>query len=816
MRRLSRPIALNVALTVALATSSAFASGGVVDHAAAGDDAGVALLALDSLEVVATLGDTHMAVTETRHYAGVQPVMVFETFDAFPVTLYRSLAGSDEVAVNEVLVGGEPWAFEVLAPNDADARRRELVATLGAPGPLADLGTPLVVLEPIMVAPWAAPPAVTFELVQGLTARGTLEGSSLPIDWHKQPVGSVNVEVTATSEETLRALYSPYHPLTVNRVSDHQAVGTYSGYDRCTAFDLTVLRSTGDEPFHLDLLPYRYSDADGGYFMALVTPPSEVPEGAVTPRDIVIALDRSGSMEGEKIQQARDALSAVLAGLRPEDRFAIVTFAGGVETFSHDAVLADALAVAEAQGFVADVIADGGTNIYDALDTSFDALPITTGQPRYIVMLTDGQATKGETDTDAILAMAETRNEIGARIFTLGIGHDVNTILLDQLASQSAGDALYIAPGASVVTAVEAFFAQIADPVLTDPMLELSAVGATDVYPAVLQDLFAGQTQTIVGRYPMGTDTVTISLEGGAGAGGSQDHHFEVSLPAFDVAEGYVPRIWATRHIGTLLQEAKLGTAGESLVDDVLAIANRFGVVTEFTYFAVDEHGDAHMTYSEVPVDAVGSTAVATSSSLDAYQKGGTVGDAIDTWIRYVWDRTFPKQGGWFTDTSLSSLAPLPEVVDLQFASDAYFEAALAEADLGLGEFLAVDSNVRFEHLGRVFRVTDAATWTPDAEPPTPSASVPPPAALPTASLPTVDYLGDLAPVDSEPSEGAGGATDEAPPVGGLDGPKELTDTSGTPSAGCNSAAPGPGGAVVALLFLILCLGVPRRRWLRG
>ena len=161
--------------------------------------------------------------------------------------------------------------------------------------------------------------------------------------------------------------------------------------------------------------------------------------------------------------------------------------------------------------------------------------------------------------------------------------------------------------------------------------------------------------------------------------------------------------MWATRRVGSLLEAIKLDQAQDNNVDEALALARRYGVVTEFTFFEVNEEGDTHMVYSPVPMAATGAVAVQTSSSLDSYQKGGTVGASVDQFVRYAGDRTLPIQQGWFWDTSADTDDPW---VIVHFASALYFEILSAETEWGIDQYFSVSPNVRFEFLGRNFRIT--------------------------------------------------------------------------------------------------------------
>ncbi len=744
---------------------------------------GVELLAPGSLEITATIISDTATVQTTRSY---NVNLVGEAPDGEPVLseyrFYRSIPGGNAASevtltVNSVAVGGTLYTGE-----EADARRRSLVLSLRSPAPLKHQGQPLFVSDPLSDAALADVYGLTItaKVTLPMRAHGTLMGVATPVDWHSSPVNQLNVTTTASMDGQLRALYSPYHPLTVSRVTAKTSSGAFSGWNHTTAFDVTILTSVGSDPMHLDILPFRYDDDEGGHFMALLTPDAEPGENAVVPRDISIVLDQSGSMQGEKLGQAKVALKEVLNGLRGQDNFALSSFANSVAQLNDAAVPAGAENRTAAKEFVDAIDADGGTNLHDALKAGIKALPLNKGNPRYVVLLTDGIPTDGITDTEEILEMARTVNEVGARIVIFGIGDDVNTVLLEKLAKESGGAVYFIRFGMSVELAVTSFFETLQAPMMADPELDLSAFGAAAMYPEKLPDLFAGQTVALLGRFSTpGAGTVTLS---GMANGAAVEHVYDVTLPSYNIGAGYVPKIWATRHIGTLLHRIKLEGKNPDLVDDALATARRYGIVTQFTYYSVDEDGNSAMTYSEVPMDSVGDKAVATSAALDEYESDDALRTQSLADARWWRDRVFPLRGGWFTDTYPKET---PQWIDVHFGSDQYFDLAADEAAHGVGGFLAVARNVRFELLGRTFRITDPQEPPVEALP-VETEVIPAPLQTPTDVLVAVSYTGETPADQLEP-----------PLVQGEE-------------VGCTSSgAPAPGALA---LFLLALLGLIGRR----
>jgi Ca-activated chloride channel family protein len=684
------------------------------------------LAALHAREVEGELDASVARLTERRRYR-------FDSryFGATAtVTFYRSLVGPEGARVTSMIIDGQSRSGSTLEPPQADAERRRLALELGDPSPLRELGSPLFVSEPIeLVVPTGGTLEMSVATSTPLGTHGTLQGIAMPVDWNRHPVDAVGIDVNARTEAPLRSLYSPYHELSVVRDGIYAARAKYAGHNVCTGLDLTILLSSGEGLVKLDVLPFRYGNDEGGYFLALLTPDPAPPAENVMSRDIVLVLDTSGSMSGVKIAEAKEALSGVLGGLRTEDSFAVVTFSDVVRSFQASAVKAQADNIAAALAFVDGLEAKGSTNLYDALRAGFSALPHETGHPRYVVLLTDGVPTTGEVRTDAIAAMAQASNEIGARVFSFGIGDDVNTVLLDRLAQQSSGDAFYIRSGQSVSDAVQTFFQKVADPILSDPALDFGSLGVSQLYPDVVDDLFAGRTVTLFGRYANpGRTNLTLS---GFRSGQPWSTVFGVTLPEYEIDSGYVPRVWALRRVGRLLAAIKQGNANPELVTEALAVAKRFGVATEFTYFAVDAQGNANMTYSPVPVADVGAIAVDTSTALNGYGKGNAVGIVADATVRYFADRSLPIQESYLTDTKVSG----EDFVDLSFGSDLYFAFAGAEAPFGAAGLLSTASNAKFELLGRSFRITDPAWAAANAkDPPPEAAAIPEPKWIPTGA----------------------------------------------------------------------------------
>src|SRR5262249_25829839 len=323
-------------------------------------------------------------------------------------------------------------------------------------------------------------------------------------------------------------------------------------------------------------------------------PKREIPREEVAPKDIVFVFDTSGSMNGAKIEQARRALRFILSNLNPHDRFNIIRFNSEVEPFRKELVEAAPASLEAARAFVDETKPVGGRATDDALVTAFESLPTTRlasdeGRRTMIVFMTDGQPTIGETSPERILADVARLNHGRARLFVFGVGDDVNTLLLDRLARDGDGTVEYVRPSEDLELKVSAFYNKVAYPVLADLELSLPGVEVTDLYPKRVPDLFAGSQLILFGRYRR-PGNVTARLTGQV-AGRTRSFNYPVPLPDRERDNSFIPRLWASRKIGYLLEEIRLHGESAELKDEVIRLSKEHGILTPYTAFLVEEPG---------------------------------------------------------------------------------------------------------------------------------------------------------------------------------------------------------------------------------
>lgn len=403
------------------------------------------------------------------------------------------------------------------------------------------------------------------------------------------------VGVKLASKTALKNIYSPSHKVGISRKSDHEAVIGFEEMRSTLDRDFVLYYGVSKKQFGLNLLTYKTTDQDG-YFMMMLAPNVKPPKNAIIARDVVFVFDTSGSMAGKKMDQAREALRYCVNKLNKKDRFNIVRFSTDAETFAESLVGTDKRD--DALAFIDKMEARGGTAIHDAIAT---ALAQKSKEKRSfnIVFLTDGKPTIGETDIETIVKSAVPKDS-DARIFVFGVGDEVNTHLLDRIANDSHGLSLYVKPSEDIETEVSAFYNKVSHPVLTSPELSIENLKILDVYPKTLPDLFRGSQLTVFGRYKKAGD-FAIRLTGDVN-GKSSKYVFEQSFSADAVDAAFIPRLWATRKVGYLLDEIRLKGEVAELKDEVVRLSKEHGIMTPYTSYLVLEDDKAYAT-NNIPHD---------------------------------------------------------------------------------------------------------------------------------------------------------------------------------------------------------------------
>ena len=401
-----------------------------------------------------------------------------------------------------------------------------------------------------------------------------------------------SVKVSIKSQHPIQNVYSPTHAIGVVRKSDREVAVEFERNQAILDKDFQLFYGTGAGDIGVTPLLYKPITGEDGYFMMLVSPQVEAAKKR-TPRDLVLVLDTSSSMSEIKMQQAKKALKHCLAQLKADDRFAIVKFSTSVDTFRDTLVKADADYLERANKWVDDLRTSGGTAIWPALETAMAMRPNDPARPFTIVFFTDGQPTVDETNPDKIVKNVAAKNTGNARIFTFGVGDDVNAAMLDQLADNTRAVSTYVRPAEDIEAKVTSLYAKISHPVMTDVKLATSEnVRLHEMYPTRLPDLFHGMQLVVIGRYT-GSGHAAIKLSGFVG-GERKEFVYEIAFPAktdADNGKDFVEPLWARRKVGFLLDQIRVNGEQKELVEEVVSLAKRYGIATPYTSYLVVPDG---------------------------------------------------------------------------------------------------------------------------------------------------------------------------------------------------------------------------------
>jgi Ca-activated chloride channel family protein len=317
------------------------------------------------------------------------------------------------------------------------------------------------------------------------------------------------------------------------------------------------------------------------------------------------------------------------------------------------------------------------------------------------------------------------------RLFTFGVGYDVNTVLLDKLAAENGGVADYVEPKEDLEVKVSNFFAKVNYPVLTDLKLDMAGVQTDLVYPRALPDLFRGSQVILIGRYrnPIEMDFVRLQLSGNANGANKNFMYNNLRFPLREDANDFLPRLWATRRVGWLMEQVRSNGEQQELRDEIVDLGTRYGIVTPYTSYLALEPGAVARDVTSLPMNnqtssglrvlnapspakvaearaTTGAAAVQQSKRAREQQEVTRVDkDSASAAVKNAGGKTFYLREGVWTDSEFKPGATFPETV-VKFGSDEYF--ALLKQKPQLATFFSLGERVIVILDGRIYRVNAA------------------------------------------------------------------------------------------------------------
>lgn len=494
-------------------------------------------------------------------------------------------------------INGQKTKGEVLEKDKAAAIYTDIVRRMQDPGLLEYMGNELFRARVFPVPP-SGEQRIEIKYSQVLPYDGGVYHLRYPLGASRsdaRPLTKERFVFTAklSSDVPIKSVYSPTHTIGVARKGEREAlVGFEPGAQGEPARDLDLFYTVSRKDVGVSLMTYREEGSDEpGYFLALVSPKQEWQEAESLHKRVTFVVDTSGSMTGDKMPRAKAAIAYCLSRLQPGDRFNVIRFSTDVEPLFPATVEASQQNLDKAQRFVKSMQPLGGTNIDEAMRTALGDGAGAGEGPHLVIFVTDGEPTVGETDEKRIVGNATKANAGGSRIFTFGVGAEINARLLDAMAAEGRGVPEYARDGADFERKISAFYDKLAHPVLSDVSLSIAGADVFDLYPRRLPDLFRGNQLVVLGRYrtPKSTAVVLAGSVGGAERKIAED----VKLPEASVQAPFVPRLWAVRKVGFLLEEIRRNGERAELKNEVIALGTKFGIVTPYTSYLVLEPGMA-------------------------------------------------------------------------------------------------------------------------------------------------------------------------------------------------------------------------------
>jgi Ca-activated chloride channel family protein len=542
--------------------------------------------------------------------------------------------------------------------------------------------------------------------------------------YSSQPLEEASIRVDLDSSMGLSTIYSSSHDVDIEELGNGRAQVVWEAENIHPYEDFDLFFAPSEGGFGGGLLTGERGGID--HFLFMFSPDMTAVEQAPISKDIVFVIDRSGSMAGEKLIQAQNALTYILRHLNENDRFSVVGFNDRISPLSWNLQNVSNQNVTNARLFVNEMFADGSTDIEAAVQTGleiFTQSETRSGASKMIVFLTDGLPTAGVVD-DAVITrlVTQTNEELEARLHVFGVGYDVNTHLLDALANENGGSVTYVQPGDDLELAMVDFYDRVSQPVLTDIEIEFEGITVSDLFPQNIPDMFQGSSLMLTGRFSASAPMVTVRVRGKMADQARQfEYHFELDKNG---KNDFVPRLWATRQIGLLLDLVRVEGESAQIVEEVRELGLAYGLVTPYTSFIItpQEWGAASLSNMMLYDDLTQLNQVSGATTIQArvqnqfYQQadqaslatGANVINSGQNSLAQVEDLNVDL--ALLADYDIRTDVLTPEWFENIISVDRYIEFGSAEyyqltQDPEIRTYLQSGANVIFEHDGEVISV---------------------------------------------------------------------------------------------------------------
>jgi Ca-activated chloride channel family protein len=554
----------------------------------------------------------------------------------------------------------------------------------------------------------------------------------------------VSIKVTLSSQAPIKNIYCPTHEVDLVRKDAHRSIVSYEEHNVKPDKDFILLFKTDRSRIGISLVTQNEPDESKGYFLLDIAPDFDVKQQDIEEKDITFVLDVSGSMVGDKLRQAKKALLFCIENLNKGDRFDIIRFSTEAEALFGDIVPSNDKNRERAVQFIQNLKAIGGTNIEDALKYVIHQKGVSN-RPNVVLFITDGKPTINETNEDKLVDLVKKRKE-SVKIFTFGIGDDINTHLLDKITTNTNAYRTYITPNEDIEIKISNLYTKIQSPVMANlKIITEPGLHFTQIYPKELPDLFKGSSITVLGRYE-GIGKKNITLEGTL-KGKTVRYNCEYDFSDIEAKNDFIPPLWAARKVGYLLDQLRLNGESKEVIEELIELSKKYGIVTPYTSYLIVEDEERKVadhrirredqtlgniapplsipyetmrrSYSAIK-EKSGSESVATSKQLQAmhdkknivqnYAQGMTFTDAegkkqeLNQQVRNILGRAMYQNGTSWIDPAVQK-KKYNRNVQIKYGTEDYFKL-LKEKPL-TAKFFSLGRNVRFVFENTLYEVSE-------------------------------------------------------------------------------------------------------------
>jgi Ca-activated chloride channel homolog len=443
---------------------------------------------------------------------------------------------------------------------------------------------------PMVVGPRYMPGAATGAPTTGWAPPTTQVPDADKISPPVTPEGTraghdISVTVNLDAGLPIQRIDSKQHDVKIEYANNQRTQATIQLKDANTIAnkDFVLVYETASDEIADSLL--MHTDERGKFFTLVLQPPRRVRKAQIVPKEMIFAIDKSGSMQGFPIETAKKAMQLCIEGMNENDTFNLICFEGGVGYCFPKPVSNTPENRKKALDYLGSLAGSGGTEMMKAIEACL-AGQNDPQRVRIVCFMTDGYVGNDMAITDAVAKNAGT-----ARVFSFGIGTSVNRYLLDNMARAGRGEVQYILNAQQADGAAERFYERVRMPVLTDVSLDFGNLEVAEVYPRSIPDLFSSTPIVVKGQYKKG-GLGTITLKGNSGSG-KFERKINVMLPEQEIDNEVLAPMWARAKVEDLMNQNLTGIQrnqpNPAIKEEILGLGLRFQLLTQFTSFVAVE-----------------------------------------------------------------------------------------------------------------------------------------------------------------------------------------------------------------------------------